>query len=163
MKDSTFMSIAKIIAKESKCVSHQVGAIIVKNDRIISTGYNGTPSGAINCCDHSHNQGWTEVKYSPEFPHENYIALNQSFRNSHSEWSKKNEIHAELNAILFAAKNGTSIDGGTMYVTLSPCPDCAKAIAQSGLKRLVYSEVYDKNPPDWKDILENSNIELFKI
>lgn len=62
------------------------------------------------------------------------FVLAKEHRSAHSEWSSKNEIHAELNAILFAARNGSSIEGATMYVTLSPCPDCAKAIAQSGIK-----------------------------
>ena len=69
-------------------------------------------------------------------------------RAAHSAWSKVNEIHAELNAILFAARNGSSIDGATMYVTLSPCPDCAKAIAQSGIKKLV--ELKFRNRPSIK-------------
>lgn len=64
---------------------------------------------------------------------------------------------------MFAARNGSSIEGATMYVTLSPCPDCAKAIAQSGIKKLVYCETYDKNKPGWDDILRNAGIEVFNV
>lgn len=163
MKHSTFMNIANLIAQESKCVSWQVGAIIVKDDRIISTGYNGTRSGAKNCCDHAKEQGWLETRYNPIPPHENLISLNQDFREQHSLWSKKHEIHAELNSILYAARNGFSIDGATMYVTLSPCSDCAKAICQSGLKRIFYSKIYDKNDPDWDVELIKAGIELIHL
>lgn len=156
MKHSTFLNIARLIASESKCVSWQVGAVIVKDDRIISTGYNGTRSGAENCCDHSLKQGWMYTRPN------GCSILRQEFRENHSIWSKKNEIHAELNAILFAAKNGHSIDGATMYVTASPCPDCAKAITQSGIKKLFYVTLYDKNEDDWASIMTDAGIEVIQ-
>ncbi|QHB48368.1 dCMP deaminase [Acinetobacter phage vB_AbaM_Kimel] len=163
MKSSTFMQIAYLVSQESKCMSWKVGAVIAKNGRIISTGYNGSPAGGVNCCDHAEQEGWTTNQYNPKPPHINKVLLKAECRNAHSEWSKVNEIHAELNAILYAAKNGTSIDGATMYVTLSPCPDCAKAIANSGIKQLVYSETYDRNLPGWEKILEAAGINVFQI
>ncbi|ARW57915.1 dCMP deaminase [Serratia phage X20] len=166
MKASTYLQIAYLISQESKCCSWKVGAVIEKNGRIISTGYNGSPSGGVNCCDHALEQGWLgEKKVITPGVGSGYhwkVGLKADFRNEHSVWSKQNEIHAELNAILFAARNGSSIDGATMYVTLSPCADCAKAIAQSGIKKLVYAELYDRNGPDWDQILRDSGIEVIK-
>ncbi|AWY10225.1 dCMP deaminase [Tegunavirus sp. BRC001] len=163
MKPTTFMQIAYLISQESKCVSWKVGAVIAKNGRIISTGYNGSPAGGVNCCDHAESEGWTTNQYNPIPPHTNRTLLKGECRNLHSAWAAINEIHAELNAILYAAKNGTSIDGATMYVTLSPCPDCAKAIANSGIKQLVYSETYDRNIEGWEKILEAAGIKVFQI
>lgn len=149
MDDATFMQIAYIVAQKSKCVSHKVGSLIVVDGRIISTGYNGTPTGSCNCDDHAKTQNWLNGELYPP-------RLNQKFRMEHSEWSKKHEIHAEINSILWAARNGTSILGGTMYVTISPCTECAKAIAQSGIKRLVYCKAYDRNPEDWDEALSKT-------
>lgn len=146
MKDSTFMGIAKLIAAESKCVSMSVGAIIVKNDRIIASGYNGTPAGHPNCCD-------VVAVDEDDFLHNN----KKIARDNHHEWSKGNEIHAELNAIIFAAKNGISIDGAVMYCTHSPCQDCAKAITQSGIKKVVYNEKYFRSVDGWDDIFKRSD------
>lgn len=162
MKASTVLQIAYLVSQESKCCSWKVGAVIEKNGRIISTGYNGSPAGGVNCCDHAAEQNWTKIVTDPaRMTHK--IILAKEHREAHSAWSKVNEIHAELNAILFAARNGSSIEGATMYVTLSPCPDCAKAIAQSGIKKLVYCETYDKNIPGWDDILKSAGIEVFNV
>lgn len=163
MKSTTFLQIAYLVSQESKCVSWKVGAVIVKNARIISTGYNGTPAGGVNCCDHAEEQNWTETRYNPVPPHVNSVILKPEHREEHSAWSKDNEIHAELNAILYAARNGLAIDGATMYVTLSPCGECAKAIAQSGIKKLVYSELYDRNKPGWESTLTDAGIEVFQL
>lgn len=154
MKDTSVLQHAYIVAQESHCVSWKVGAIISKDGRIISTGYNGTPAGCshANCDDHAKKSGWLD----------SYGKLRGMYRQAHNEWSKANEIHAELNAILYAAKTGQSIDGAEMHVTVSPCPDCAKAIAQSGIKRVVYNELYDRNPSGWDDILIKSGVEVVK-
>lgn len=162
MKALTFLQIAYLVSQESKCVSWKVGAVIAKNGRIISTGYNGSPAGGKNCCDHAHDMAWTK-KEQCTVPGPIRTILQKEHREAHSAWSKENEIHAELNAILYAARNGVSIDGATMYVTLSPCTECAKAIAQSGLKQLVYSETYDRNAPGWEKVLTDAGIEVFKI
>ncbi|QBX32631.1 dCMP deaminase [Aeromonas phage Asfd_1] len=152
VKDANMLQHAYIVAQNSHCVSWKVGAIITKAGRIISTGYNGTPAGCnhINCDQHAKVSGWLDS-------HGNLRAM---YRQAHSEWSKANEIHAELNAILYAAKTGQSIDGAEMHVTVTPCPDCAKAIAQSGIKRLVYHEKYDKLTEGWDEILIKSGVEV---
>lgn len=121
LSDKNFINIARELASASKCVSKQVGAVIVKNGRILSTGYNGTPAGYTNCCDHWNGE------YTPK----------------HHEWSKTYEIHAEMNAIIWAAKEGISIDGATIYVTLEPCSECSKNLIASGIKRIVYATPYE--------------------
>lgn len=126
ISDQNFINIATEIASASKCVSKQVGAVIVKDGRILSTGYNGTPAGFINCCEH-----W-----------------NDEYTEEHHEWSKTYEIHAEMNAIIWAARKGISIEGATIYVTLEPCSECSKNLIASGIKRIVYSKEYEHTHSD---------------
>lgn len=126
LNDQNFINIAKEISSASKCVSKQVGAVIVKDGRILSTGYNGTPPGYTNCSDH-----W-----------------NGEYTKEHHEWSKTYEIHAEMNAIIWAAREGISINGATIYVTLEPCSDCSKNIIASGIKRIVYDKSYEHTNSD---------------
>ena len=121
LNDKNFINIATEIASASKCVSKKVGAVIVKDGRILSTGYNGTPPGYINC-----NQYW-----------------NNQYTKEHHEWSKTYEIHAEMNAIIWAARKGISIEGATIYVTLEPCSECSKNLIASGIKRIVYKTAYE--------------------
>ncbi|QOP42200.1 deoxycytidylate deaminase [Sulfurimonas marina] len=121
ISDKSFINIAVEIANASKCVSKQVGAVIVKDGRILSTGYNGTPAGYINCCEHWENE----------------------YTSDHHEWSKTYEIHAEMNAIIWAARKGISIEGATIYVTLEPCSECSKNLIASGIKRIVYLKPYE--------------------
>lgn len=121
LNDKIFINIATELATASKCVSKQVGAVIVKDGRILSTGYNGTPAGYENCSDHWNNE------YTAE----------------HHEWSKTYEIHAEMNAIIWAAREGISIANATIYVTLEPCSECSKNLIASGIKRIVYAKEYE--------------------
>jgi dCMP deaminase len=121
LSDRNFINIALELSKASKCVSKQVGAVIVKDGRILSTGYNGTPAGYQNCSDH----------WSGEYTKE------------HHDWSKTYEIHAEMNAIIWAARKGIEIEGATIYVTLEPCSECSKNIIASGIKKIVYEKSYE--------------------
>ena len=121
LSDKNFINIAKEIASASKCVSTQVGAVIVKDGRILSTGYNGTPAGFTNCCDHWDNQ----------------------YTKDHHEWSKTYEIHAEMNAIIWAARKGIRIKDASIFVTLEPCSECSKNLIASGIKRIVYEKAYE--------------------
>ena len=123
LSDRNFINIAFEIASASKCVSKQVGAVIVKDGRILSTGYNGTPAGYTNCCDY-----W-EGRYTK----------------AHHDWSKMYEIHAEMNAIIWAAREGISIKDATIYVTLEPCSECSKNLIASGIRRIVYAVSYEHN------------------
>ena len=140
-----FLNIAKQIASLSNCVSYKVGAIIVKNGRILSTGYNGTPSGCRNC-----NQIFDQETFD---------------RETHHKFSQNYQIHAQINAILFAAKDGISIDGSDIYVTVHPCNKCLKAICNSGIKRIFYEGQYDKFEDDAliQDMLDNSGVVIQKI
>lgn len=89
--------------------------------------------------------------------------LNQAFREEHHAWANEHEIHAEVNGLLFAAKNGVSVDGSTLYVTHSPCVMCVKTLAQSGVVQVVYSNLYDKNPENWKQKLEDAGINVIQV
>lgn len=117
------MEIANVISKESNCVSLQVGCVIVRDKRVISMGYNGTVAGAVNC----------------------NVACGILFdRAKHRDWSSSHEVHAEMNALMYAAKNGTAVDGGTLYCTSEPCDQCLKNIIAAGIERIVYKRPYDK-------------------
>ena len=113
-----FMKSAFLLAEHSHCVSYHVGAVIVKDMRIISMGYNGSPAGSENCDEH--------------------FDCNNFDRKEHMKWSDQNEIHAEMNALAFAAKNGLEVDGCDLYVTMTPCNHCLKNIAVTGIKNVYY-------------------------
>lgn len=158
--DLIYLEVAEVFARKSTCVSKQVGAVIVQNDRIISHGYNGTPSKMPHCEDVGLEEGWlghlhdrktiTDCTYMKDRP-------------AHSAWSEINEIHAEQNAIGYAARAGLSTDGATMYVTLSPCHNCAKMIVAAGIKQVVVLEVYDRAGPDWDKWLLKNNVNVHVV
>tara|TARA_R110000851_G_scaffold72413_22_gene160522 strand:- start:6302 stop:6739 length:438 start_codon:yes stop_codon:yes gene_type:complete len=116
MKHETWLAAAKAISEDSKCVSMKVGCILVKCDRVIATGINGTPSGYTNCCDKF--EGWSS---------------------DHREWSLKYEIHAELNALIHCT---TSTKGSIAYITHSPCFNCLKHLAGAGVVEIHFIEKY---------------------
>jgi dCMP deaminase len=128
-KDEVFLNVVEDISELSTCVSFKVGCIIVNDNRIISMGYNGTPAGCVHCYE--------------MFDYDK-IHSDKKIRKEHHEWSLIHEIHAEINAILYAAKKGIAIDNSVMYCTLMPCNNCLKAICSSGVKKVYYSEIYDK-------------------
>ena len=121
LKNSVFMEIAESISKLSTCGFTKVGAILVNpnNGRIISTGYNGTLSGEWHCADRKFES-----------------------RDDHAKFADENEIHAEINAINNAAKNGQSSEGAYMYSTLAPCMQCAKNLAAAGISKVFFKEFY---------------------
>lgn len=155
MRSTTFMQIAFMVSQESKCCSWKVGSVIEKNGKLISSGCNGTPAGLPNCCDVAIDKGW-----GVQTPKGHIDLRSDKTRMEHSAWSKMNEIHSEMNSIMNA---GVPLHGATMYVTLSPCSDCAKNIAQSGIKTLVYCEEYDQNGSGWADILVNAGVKVYKL
>lgn len=141
--DETFLKIASTFASRSTCIKRQVGAVLVKDLRILSTGYNGTPSGFFNCEDVFKdkdlnkgviNRGWYDSFQGID--HVNRECIN------HHDFSEKYEIHAEQNCIAFAARNGVSTGDCTLYVTTAPCVHCAKLIIAAGIKRVVYKDDY---------------------
>ena len=146
-QDEIFMNIAKEVAKMSKCISYKVGCVLVKDRRIISTGYNGTPAGFCNCDEYFQGQNINDI------------------REEHHKFSENFEIHAEMNAIIFAAKNDISIDGCDLYTTLHPCNNCLKNLCNSGIKRIFYGIKYDKfeNSDLTNELIKHSGIKLIKI
>ena len=126
--DKRFMRMALIWAENSYCLRRQVGALLVKDKMIISDGYNGTPSGFENVCEDDTNR------------------------------TKPYVLHAEANAITKVARSNNSSEGATLYVTASPCIECAKLIIQSGISRVVYGEPY--HTQDGLELLERANIDV---
>ena len=118
--DSIFMDLAVNLAQRSHCVKAQVGAVLTKDTRIISIGYNGPPAGTHNC-----DEEWPET------------GCPRDSRNSCSL-----ALHAEENAILYATKNGAALEGSTLYITLSPCLPCARLIFSSGIKEVFFKSSY---------------------
>ncbi|MBO7428681.1 MAG: dCMP deaminase family protein [Paludibacteraceae bacterium] len=126
--DLRYMRMAKIWAENSYCERRKVGALIVKERMIISDGYNGTPCGFENVCEDENNK------------------------------TKPYVLHAEANAITKVARSSNSSEGATLYVTSSPCIECAKLIIQAGIRRVVYEEEY--HTPDGIDLLKRAGVEI---
>lgn len=160
--DKAMMSTAYIWAAQSHCVRHQVGCIISIDGRIISNGYNGTITGSDNCCEDvkktfSHNacptcnvkaDEWEGIGTHCPVCRKSPVDFEDVMR-----WqvydeeliSKNTVVHAEANALMFAAKNGIPTDGCSLYITLSPCIECSKMIIQAGIKEVIYGEDYRIN------------------
>lgn len=126
--DKRYIRMASIWAENSYCQRRKVGALIVKDKMIISDGYNGTPSGFENICEDENNK------------------------------TKPYVLHAEANAITKVAKSNNSSLGATLYVTASPCIECAKLIIQAGIRRVVYSENY--RSVDGIELLQKAGIDV---
>jgi len=135
-----YMDVAKRFAQLSSAKRLQVGAIIVKDNRIISIGYNGMPSGWDNCCEEWDGEDeWSNTIYK----------------------TKKEVLHAETNAIAKLAKSGESGLGATLFVTHAPCIDCAKLIYQSGITTVYYAEEYRST--QGLHFLSKSDIEVIHL
>ncbi|MDE6270354.1 MAG: dCMP deaminase family protein [Muribaculaceae bacterium] len=129
--DCRYLRMATIWSENSYCRRRKVGAIIVKDRMIISDGYNGTPAGFENVCEDD------------------------------SGHTKPYVLHAEANAITKVARSNNSSDGSTLYVTASPCMECAKLIIQAGIRRVVYNELY--RIADGIDLLRHAGVECVHI
>ena len=129
--DHSYLAMAEVWAQNSYCKRRKVGALLVKDRTIISDGYNGTPSGFENICED-----------------ENGV-------------TKPYVLHAEANAITKVAKSGNSSEGATLYVTASPCAECAKLIIQAGIRRVVYRDAYRLT--DGIDLLVRAGIKVEQI
>lgn len=129
--DLVYLRMAREWSTNSKCKRNQVGCLVVKNKTIISDGYNGTPTGFPNECEDLENNTLAYV------------------------------LHAEANAITKLAKNTVNSENSTMYITLSPCYDCAKLIIQAGIKRIVFCEFYRKT--ESLDLLKQAGLEIVYI
>jgi len=129
--DNLFMEIAEKFSELSHCIMYKVGCVLVKDERIISVGYNGTLPGMDNCDD----MDW--IDETDNFGNDR--------REQHYKWSAANEIHSEMNAILYAAKMGIELKNTTLYSTVKPCKHCMKNLLQVGIIRVVYKYPYDKD------------------
>ena len=129
--DRRYLRMARIWSENSYCTRRKVGALIVKDKMIISDGYNGTPSGFPNICEDENNVTLPYV------------------------------LHAEANAITKVARSNNSSEGSTLYVTASPCIECAKLIIQAGIRRVVFSDLYRND--DGIKLLERAGIEVVRI
>ncbi len=127
-RDHLYMKMTRTWAENSYCKRRQVGALLVSNNMIISDGYNGTPSGFENNCEDPQNVSYPYV------------------------------LHAEANAITKVARSNNSSNGATLYVTASPCMECAKLIIQSGIQRVVYGETY--RLMDGVELLQKAGIQV---
>ena len=129
--DQRYLRMARIWAENSYCQRRKVGALVVKDKMIISDGYNGTPSGFENVCEDDNNV------------------------------TKPYVLHAEANAITKLARSNNNSDGSTLYITDSPCIECAKLIIQAGIKRVVFANKY--RLADGLELLQRANIEILHI
>ena len=138
--DKRFMDVAKLVGTWCTCHRHNVGAVIVKNKRIVATGYNGAPADVENCLERGECLR-DKLKIASGTRAEMCYA-----------------VHAEQNAIVQASKLGIPVDGATMYVTHQPCTTCTKLIINSGIKRVVYGIEY----PDTfsREFVEGAKIEM---
>lgn len=127
-----YMDVAIRAAERSKAVRMKVGAVVVSIDHVMAVGYNGTPKGWDNCCENTTGDG--------------------------SLVTKPETIHAELNALFKFLNNGVSTKGATMFMTLSPCTECAKAIHLSGITNVYYGELY--RDTSGVDLLMKSNVKV---
>lgn len=156
--DCTYMEMAICMSKLSYALRNKVGAIIVsKNGQIISQGFNGTPSGTDNNCeDPICTSKWTHGCVKCAKPIEEVISLDYCKDCEYVKLVTRNTVlHAESNAITKCAKWTNTTEDATIYVTLSPCHDCAKLIIQSGIKRVVFNELY-RNTDGIKFLVESN-------
>jgi len=137
--DEYFMEMAQLVSSRSTCLRRKVGAVIVKEKRVLSTGYNGSPKGTKHC----EELGCIRVK------------LNVPSGTRHELCRG---VHAEQNAVTQAAYFGVSVDGATIYITTYPCSMCAKILINAGIKEIIYSEGYADDLS--KDLLEEAGIEI---
>jgi dCMP deaminase len=161
-----YMDTARRFAELSPAKRRKVGAIVVKDDRIISIGYNGMPVGWDNECEYKEYMNaakagfMTEEEAQEKFPFEEYVQEFQALRR-YRLVTKDEALHAESNAISKLAKSNESGNGADLFVTTSPCIHCAKLIHQSGIRRVWYSENYREK--DGIDFLLKSGVEVEQL
>ena len=142
-KDEYFIKIAELVSKRSTCLKRNVGSVLVKDSHIISTGYNGAPSGYKHCTLET--------------------CVRQNLKSGENPELCRG-VHSEINCIIQAAIHGTSIKGNTtLYTTYFPCMSCLKLIIHSGIKRLVYKEGYNMENKVKQDLLNESKLEVQQL
>jgi dCMP deaminase len=142
--DDIYMELAVNLAKRSHCIKRHVGAVLTKDTRIISIGYNGPPSGTHNC-----DEEWPSVGCPRD-----------------SKGGCSLALHAEQNAILYAVKNKTSVEGATLYITLSPCLACARIIFSMRIVKVIYLNSYAEHKgiasDEGVDFLQKFGVEVVR-
>lgn len=152
LQDEYFMLIAKLVSLRSTCLKRRVGAVIVKDKRILTTGYNGQLPGQTNC---------RKVTFYKKTPTSFKIGCSKEI---YGDYRYCRAVHAEANAILQAAKMGISLNGAVLYCTLKPCPECIKMITSVGIKRVYYELDYYHNDPDlWQFWEDESGLEFVEL
>jgi len=142
-KDGYFMKIAEVVSERSTCIKRKVGAVLIKDSYIVSTGYNGAPSGFSHC--------------TPE------TCVRQNLKSGEKPELCRG-VHSEINCIIQAAIHGTSIQGNTtLYSTHFPCMSCLKLIINAGIKRLVYREEYNMENKIKKELLNESKLNVHQL
>jgi dCMP deaminase len=149
-----FMLIAKIVSSRSTCNSRPTGAVIVKDNHILATGYNGAMPGATHCIDQPDVEGqpycFRRLSGVPDIDKYNFCKAS----------------HAEANAVAQAARCGIAIEGATLYTTLAPCYVCLKLIATARIRAVYYEHVYESMAPErdrfWKDAMRDSGIQILQ-
>lgn len=157
--ENVYMEIAYSVAKLSYAERRKVGCVIVKDDQIVSFGYNGTPKGFDNTCECHHKMdsdagAWLD----PETIEEQWPLEDSEGR--YKLTTKKEVLHAESNALTKIAKSTMSSDGADLYTTTAPCFDCAKLIIQSGITKVFYNETY--RDMSGVDLLKQANIDVIE-
>lgn len=149
-----FLLIAKIVSTRSTCNSRPTGAVIVKSNHILATGYNGAMPGATHCID------------QPDVDGQPYCFRRMSGVPDIDKYNFCKASHAEANAIAQAARYGISIEGATLYTTLAPCYVCLKLIATARVRAVYYEHVYESSTPErdrfWRDAVRDSGIQIFQ-
>jgi dCMP deaminase len=137
--DEYFIEVASVVSKRSTCLRRQVGAVIVRDKRILSTGYNGAPSG---------------------LPHCDEVGCLRAAENVPSGQRQEicRALHAEQNALVQAARHGINVDGSTIYVTLEPCVLCSKMLINAGIRRIVFVESYPD--PFGREMLDGAEVQV---
>lgn len=161
--ETVLMNCALQFAERSTCQRVKAGAVIAVENHIVSTGYNGNAPGQEHCSEHFRSvYNKTHALTTSIQPYEEWITTDE-FRDMHREWAIVHELHAEMNAIIYASRHGIPIAGGDIYTTYSPCIFCTKAIIHAGLKRVFYHNLYDR-PEGLQslDILDINNIKAIK-
>ena len=137
------MRMAKVASLRSTCIKRKVGAVLVKDDHILSTGYNGAPSGFSHCTPETYVRKSLTPGEKPELCR---------------------GVHAEINCIIQAALHGTAIEGNTsLYTTTFPCMSCLKLLINAKIKRLIYKEDYNMENKIKIDLIKDSDLEIIKI
>ncbi len=141
-KDDYFMKIAEVVSERSTCIKRKVGAVLIKDSHILSTGYNGSPSGFRHCTSET--------------------CLRQNLKSGEKPELCRG-VHAEINCIIQAAMHGTSIKGiTTLYTTHFPCISCLKLVINAGIKRIVYKKGYNMENKVKEDLLNESKLNVQK-